>query len=256
MTGVGRYRLLPLALCLAFSAAFAAAQSPAADETGGDGEFAAQRARMVERIEDHARATSSRLLAPQISEPVLAAMGRLPRHEFVPPDIRDLAYLDRPLPIGYGQTISQPFIVALMSDLLVVAPGDKVLEVGTGSAYQAAVLAEMGVEVYTIEIIPQLGERAAQRLDRLGYGEVGTRVGDGYFGWPEQAPFDGIVVTAAAGHVPPPLVEQLKPGGVMVVPVGGRFMVQQLMLVAKDADGMVRTRQLLPVRFVPLTGDH
>ncbi|MEE8499094.1 MAG: protein-L-isoaspartate O-methyltransferase, partial [Kiloniellales bacterium] len=148
------------------------------------------------------------------------------------------------------------YIVALMTDLLEPAPGARLLEVGTGSGYQAAVLAELGLEVYTIEIVPELGEQAAARLKRLGYGTAATRVGDGYNGWPEGAPFDGIVVTAAAGHVPPPLIAQLKPGGRMVIPVGPAFMVQQLVLVTKAKDGTLRTRQLLPVRFVPLTGRH
>jgi protein-L-isoaspartate(D-aspartate) O-methyltransferase len=172
----------------------------------------------------------------------------------VPEALRALAYEDRPLPIGYGQTISQPYIVALMTDLLEPTAGDRVLEIGTGSGYQAAVLAELGLEVYSIEIVPELGDEAAARLDRLGYDKVATRVGDGYDGWPERAPFDGLVVTAAAGHVPPPLIEQLKPGGRMVIPVGEPFRVQRLVLITKAADGSLRSRQLLPVRFVPLTG--
>ena len=143
-----------------------------------------------------------------------------------------------------------------MTDLVDVATGDKVLEIGTGSGYQAAVLAEMGAEVFTIEIIKPLAAEAAKRLTALGYDRVKTRQGDGYYGWQEEAPFDAIVVTAAAGHVPPPLIRQLKPGGIMVIPVGSRFMVQQLVLVQKDDAGGITTRQLLPVRFVPLTGDH
>jgi protein-L-isoaspartate(D-aspartate) O-methyltransferase len=159
------------------------------------------------------------------------------------------------LPIGYGQTISQPYIVAIMTDLLKLEPDDRVLEIGTGSGYQAAVLAELVQQVYSIEIIGDLARRARAVLDRLGYEQVKTRVGDGYYGWQEEAPFDAIMVTAAADHVPPPLIKQLKPGGRMLIPVGSRFMTQQLVLVTKDEDG-ITTRLLLPVRFVPLTGEH
>jgi protein-L-isoaspartate(D-aspartate) O-methyltransferase len=187
---------------------------------------------------------------------VMEVMGKVPRHEFVPAIQRRNAYLNRPLPIGYGQTISQPYIVALMTDLIETRPDFRVLEIGTGSAYQAAVLAELVDEVYSIEVIEALGDSAAARLERLGYDNVETRVGDGYYGWKEVAPFDAILVTAAASHVPPPLVEQLKPGGRLVVPVGSRFMTQQLLFVEKAADGSVSTRQIMPVIFVPLTGKH
>ncbi len=242
----------------AFSLVFVALAATCAGSrpAGGAGEdaYAAARAAMVEVIRDHARRGYSRALGSEIVAPVLAAMARVPRHEFVPDDLRGAAYHDRPLPIGYGQTISQPYIVALMTDLLELAPGDVVFELGTGSGYQAAVLAELGVEVYTMEIVPELGRQAAARLRRLGYDNAVARVGDGYYGWEEHAPFDGVVVTAAASHVPPPLVRQLKPGGRMVIPVGPQFMVQQLVLVPKNDDGTVQTRQLLPVRFVPLTG--
>ncbi len=185
---------------------------------------------------------------------VIGAMLAVPRHEFVPSDLRGLAYSDRPLPIGEGQTISQPYIVALMTELLELRPGDTVLEVGTGSGYQAAVASHLADSVFTIEILPGLAEQAARRLRDLGYSDVVTREGDGYYGWPDRAPFDGIVVTAAAGHIPPPLVEQLEPGGRMVIPVGGQFQVQQLVLVEKRPDGSVTTRSLVPVRFVPLVG--
>ncbi len=189
------------------------------------------------------------------SEAVLEAMRRVPRPLFVPEAERDRAWEDRPLPIGHGQTISQPSVVALMTDLLDIRPGDRVLEIGTGSGYQAAVLAELGADVWSIEIVEPLAESARRRLESLGY-RVHLRHGDGYHGWPEAAPFDAIIVTAAASHVPPPLVAQLRPGGRMVIPVGGRFTLQYLMLVEKDADGGVTTRQLLPVIFVPLTGEH
>jgi protein-L-isoaspartate(D-aspartate) O-methyltransferase len=181
----------------------------------------------------------------------LAAMAAVPRHEFVPERYRNSAYGDSPLPIGLGQTISQPYIVAYMTEVLGSRPGMKVLEVGTGSGYQAAVLAEIGCEVYTVEIFEALATRAAEVHERLGY-VVNGRHADGHFGWPEAAPFDAVIVTAAAGYIPPALVEQLKPGGRMVIPVGSVYGVQNLILVTKDSEGEVRTRNLLPVRFVPM----
>jgi len=186
----------------------------------------------------------------------LRAMRTVPRHLFVPADLRSAAHGDFPLPIGRGQTISQPYIVAFMTAQLHLTPRSRVLEVGTGSGYQAAVLAEIAAEVYTIEIVAPLAEEAAARLRRLGYGRVHVRTGDGYNGWAGAAPFDAIIVTAAAGYVPPPLVEQLRPGGRMVIPVGEVGAVQELMLVEKAADGRTTTRTLIPVRFVPLTGRH
>lgn len=189
-------------------------------------------------------------------ERVLQALLDVERHEFVPDRLHSEAYANHPLPIGHGQTISQPYIVALMTDLAELDEGDVVLEVGTGSGYQAAVLAELAGQVYSIEIIEPLAEQAQQRLRRLGYENVTTRLGDGYFGWEEHAPFDAIVVTAAATHVPPPLIAQLKPGGRMVIPVGGRFTVQYLLLLEKTGAGEVLTRQITAVRFVPLTGKH
>ncbi len=184
---------------------------------------------------------------------VLKAMRRVPRHEFVPVEFLDQAYGDHPLPIGYGQTISQPYIVGYMSEQLGVKPGDRVLEIGTGSGYQAAVLAEMGLTVYSIEVIPELAEQAAARLKLLGYGDVQVRAGDGYFGWPEAAPFDAIVVTAAPDHVPQPLIEQLKPGGQMVIPIGPVGAVQTLWQFTVDQSGELLARNLGAVRFVPLT---
>ena len=182
----------------------------------------------------------------------LAAMRSVPRHEVVPTDLRSRAYGDSPLPIGYGQTISQPYIVAFMTELLEVGPGSKVLEVGTGSGYQAAVLAAIEVEVYTIEIFEVLATSARARLARLGYDNVTVRHGDGHFGWEEQAPFDAVIVTAAAGYIPPALTKQLRPGGRMVIPVGSVYGVQNLILVLKDEKGTLRTRSMLPVRFVPM----
>ncbi|MCX6349662.1 MAG: protein-L-isoaspartate(D-aspartate) O-methyltransferase [Candidatus Aureabacteria bacterium] len=188
-------------------------------------------------------------------ERVLAAMRRIPRHEFVPPRLIADAYEDHPLPIGDGQTISQPYIVAYMTQALRLKPGDRVLEVGTGSGYQAAILSEITEEVYTIEIIPELARTAEERLRRLGYGKVNVRAGDGYFGWPEAAPFDAIIVTAAPDKVPPKLVEQLKEGGRMLIPVGEERSAQELIRLTKR-NGKVETENLLPVRFVPLTGNH
>jgi len=218
--------------------------------------FAAARQAMLEEIAADVRLTSQSLDKEALDPRVLDVMGKVPRHELVPDELRDVAYENRPLPIGHGQTISQPYIVAIMTDLLKFEPGQRALEVGTGSGYQAAILGQLGGAVYTIEIIEDLGEQARRNLERLGFKNIEVRIGDGYYGWEEHAPFDAIVVTAAASHVPPPLIKQLKNGGRMVIPVGSRFMVQQLLLVEKDASGTVTTRQILPVRFVPLTGAH
>jgi protein-L-isoaspartate(D-aspartate) O-methyltransferase len=217
--------------------------------------WAETRAAMVRTIEAHAAMLPEAASANGLSANVLDIMGKVPRHEFVPEGIKRQAYADAPLPIGYGQTISQPFIVALMTHLIRASPESKVLEIGTGSGYQAAVLSPLVKTVCTIEIIARLGETAARRLVDLGYDNVQTKIGDGYFGWPECGPFDGILVTAAAGHVPPPLVAQLKPGGRMVIPVGSVFGPQFLTLVEKTGGGQITTRQLLPVRFVPLMRD-
>lgn len=215
-------------------------------------DYAALRADLVDEVRTYAGYAGD---AP-FSDEVLAALGRVERHLFVPPEQARYAYENRPLPIGHGQTISQPYIVALMTDLLEPDENDVVLEVGTGSGYQAAVLAELVDQVYSIEIIEALAVSARERLARLGYDNVTTKLGDGYYGWEEHAPFDSIIVTAAASHVPPPLIEQLKPGGRMVIPVGGRFMTQLLLLLEKGDDGEVVTRQIGAVRFVPLTGKH
>ena len=194
-------------------------------------------------------------LRPHIAdERVLRAIERVPREAFVPEDLREHAYDNTALGIGCGQTISQPLVVARMTELLALRPEDRVLDVGTGSGYQAAVLAGLVRLVHTIEIIPGLADTAARTFRDLGYANVVPHVGDGYYGVEEATPFDGIIVTAAAGHVPPPLVRQLRPGGRMVIPVGSLFAPQYLMLVEKDATGGVRTRQTLPVAFVPLTG--
>lgn len=189
-------------------------------------------------------------------ETVLRAMRETPRHEFVPVPLRDEAYADHPLPIGLDQTISQPYIVAAMTELAKPRPGDVVLEIGTGSGYQAAVLAGLVQHVYTIEILEELGLSARATLDRLGYTNVSVRIGDGYLGWPEAAPFDSILVTCGAERVPQPLWDQLKPGGCMVIPVGPTLNVQSLKLIEKTSDGARRERDIMPVRFVPLTGPH
>jgi protein-L-isoaspartate(D-aspartate) O-methyltransferase len=215
--------------------------------------WAAPRAAMISTIEAHAASLPDTVSGRGISPAVLDVMGKVPRHRFVPEQAQRQAYADMPLAIGHGQTISQPFIVALMSHLVGARPESTVLEIGTGSGYQAAVLSPLANTVCTIEIIPGLGENAARRLRDLGYHNVQTRIGDGYFGWPECGPFDGILVTAASGHVPPPLVQQLKPGGRLVIPVGTVFGPQFLTLVEKTMSGQIRSRQILPVRFVPLT---
>ena len=210
---------------------------------------AAERHRMVETIQNMALSIAGGVGG--LDARVLAALRSVPRHEFVPGDVSHLAYANHPLPIGLGQTISQPFIVALMTDLLHVKPGDRVLEIGTGSGYQAAVLSLLAREVYSIEIVEQLGKSAALTLSRLGHANVTTRIGDGYQGWEEHAPYDGIMVTAAPNHIPPALVTQLKPGGRLVIPVGEMF--QDLMVIVKAADGTTTSRRVVPVRFVPLT---
>jgi protein-L-isoaspartate(D-aspartate) O-methyltransferase len=215
--------------------------------------YARERARMLEDIATLTRETRLETGRAALSERVMAAIAKVPRHELVPPDQRRYAYQNRPLPIGHGQTISQPFIVALMTDVMELKPADKVLEIGTGSGYQAAVLAELAGVVYTIEIVEPLARAAAERLKSLGYRNVVTKTGDGYQGWAEHAPFDAIMVTAAPREVPQPLIDQLKPGGKLVVPVGGQQAGQSLLIVEKQPDGKIVRRNVLAVRFVPLT---
>lgn len=207
---------------------------------------------MLDAIRDDARRTAGHTGVAAIDERVMDALERVPREEFVPAPARLAAHLNRPLQIGHGQTISQPFIVALMTHLMATRPEHKVLEIGTGSGYQAAVLAELTASVYTVEIIPELAQSAAERLRGLGYANVDTRVGDGWHGWPEAAPFDSIMVTAVGEDVPEKLVRQLKPGGRLVLPVGTDW-EQSLAVVEKAADGGITMRHVLPVRFVPLT---
>jgi protein-L-isoaspartate(D-aspartate) O-methyltransferase len=211
---------------------------------------------MVNEIRQNAIATASHIGKSQFDPRILDVMASVPRHQFVPVLRKPFAYYNRPLPIGYGQTISQPYIVALMTDLIEPKSSDVVLEVGTGSGYQAAVLSRLVKAVYTIEIISPLSQQANERFAQLGYSNVHAKVADGFHGWEEIAPFDSIIVTAAGGLIPPPLIRQLKPGGRMAIPVGGPFTVQHLMLVEKDKEGEIVIRQILPVRFVPLTGVH
>jgi protein-L-isoaspartate(D-aspartate) O-methyltransferase len=222
-------------------------------ESNAQDRYAAERGRMVDEIALIARQTGAETGRPVFSDRVMTAMRKVPRHRFVPTMITPSAYDNRPLPIGEGQTISQPYIVALMTELLDPKPGDSVLEVGTGSGYQAAVLAEIVSKVYTIEIVEALGRQAAQTLSALGYRNVTTRIGDGYGGWKEHAPFHAILGTAPPGGVPAPLIDQLKPGGRLVIPVGGRFDVQDLLVIEKKPDGSTTARHTIPVRFVPLT---
>ena len=215
-------------------------------------DFDGQRARLVAEVDATYAATRLETGFAAMSPPVRAALGKVERHRFVPAGQQSLAYRNHPLPIGSGQTISQPYIVALSTDLVLPQAGQRVLEIGTGSGYQAAVLAEIVSTVYSVELLPALGKEAAQRLQSLGYANVEVRIGDGYQGWPEHAPFDAIVVTAAAPKVPEALVEQLKPGGRMVIPVGAAGGAQELLLLTKRADGGIERRSVLPVRFVPL----
>jgi protein-L-isoaspartate(D-aspartate) O-methyltransferase len=243
---------LPMILRRRLLAAGLAAPLGAACAAEGD-DYAAARQRMLAEVEmdmrDTARSTGRERLDPRVA----AAIGKVPRHRFVPPQLASRAYENRPLPIGHEQTISQPFIVALMTELVEPKATDRVLEIGTGSGYQAAVLAELVARVYTIEIVRPLGERAAAVLNALGYRNIETRIGDGYLGWPEAAPFDAIVVTAAPEQMPQPLVDQLAPNGRLIAPVGSRFGIQTLQLLRKDAQGRAVTRSVLEVRFVPLT---
>ena len=214
-----------------------------------------RRPRFEERKDERYAMVSNQIAGGVVkAKAVLDAMRNVPRHLFVPPGHQGKAYWDRPLPIGEGQTISQPYIVAYMTQVLMLKHGDTVLEIGTGSGYQAAVLSELTPRVYTVEIIEKLAKEASKRLDRLGYDTIKTMHGDGYYGWEKHEPFDAIIVTAAAGHVPPPLTKQLKSGGRLVIPLGDPFSTQWLVVVKKHEDGTFTSRILMPVRFVPMTG--
>lgn len=218
-----------------------------------DVDASAKRLRMVEDIKVMAAEVAGETGIAALDPRVLDRMADVPRHEFVPPEQKASAYRNRPLAIGHGQTISQPFVVALMTELLAVKEDHRVLEIGTGSGYQAAVLAGLARDVYTIEIVRPLAETAAAAFRRLGYANIHAWIGDGYRGWPEHGPYDGIMVTAAPDHIPPALIEQLKPGGRLVIPVGEIW--QELMVLTKNADGTTTSTTIVPVRFVPLTRD-
>ncbi len=243
--GVWSTGMVPSDAELAHAASQAEAAAPVAAPAAAEEDPYAERRR--EMVENQLRARDI------TDQRVLEVMARVPRHRFVPEDQRRRAYNDHPLPIGHGQTISQPYIVALMTQLAAPKPGDRALDVGTGSGYQAAVLAELCKEVFSIEIVEPLAEEAKKRLAELGYKNIQVRAGDGYRGWPEHAPFDVIIVAAAPNHVPQPLVDQLAPGGRLVLPVGGY--PQQLTLITKGADGTIRRRVIAPVLFVPMTGE-
>jgi protein-L-isoaspartate(D-aspartate) O-methyltransferase len=220
---------------------------------GSDYEVA--RRQMVNEVAADAAATSASTGRAAFSPRVMAALGKVERHRFVPAGLAPFAYRNRPLPIGEGQTISQPYIVALMTDLLDLAGGERVLEIGTGSGYQAAILAEMGARVFSVEILPALAAEARRRLTEAGYRDVALRVGDGWAGWPEAAPFDAIIVTAAPERIPQPLIDQLRPGGRLVIPVGPEGRGQDLLLAVKEPDGKLSRRRIIPVAFVPFTGE-
>jgi protein-L-isoaspartate(D-aspartate) O-methyltransferase len=229
---------------------------PLAARAFGQEPFAGEREHMLSDIDSMMRFTGDETGRTHLSPRIRQAIASVPRHRFVSAALQAFAYADWPLPIGAGQTISQPFIVALMTELLDTQPSDRVLEVGTGSGYQAAVLAECVARVFTIEIVRSLGERAAVLLAELGYRNIEVRVGDGYRGWPEAAPFDRIIVTAAPDHVPQPLIDQLRPGGRMVIPVGAQDQEQELLLITKAADGIAVAERKISVRFVPLTREQ
>jgi len=207
---------------------------------------------MLDEIEQEVRYTRQLLGKQALDSRVMDAMARVPRDAFVPADMQEVAFTNGPLPIGYGQTISQPYIVALMTDLLAPKAEHRVLEIGSGSGYQTAVLSLLCQSVYSLEIVPELSTRAQDKLGQLGYRNVQITYGDGYQGWPEHAPYDGIIVTAAAPYIPEALIQQLKPGGRLVIPVGMPHGSQQLMLVNKDKDGAIHSRNILAVAFVPM----
>ena len=214
--------------------------------------FKASRHQMVQEISNYARHTGTQTDRESLDARVMDAMSKVPRHRFVPFELQSFAYADTPLPIGCGKTISQPYMVALMTDLLRLEPHHTVLEVGTGLGYQAAILGELAKQVYSVEIIEELASEARKRLKKIGYANVKTMVSDGYYGWPKNAPFDAIIVTAAADLVPPSLINQLKPGSRMVIPTGASVDSQQLLLVEKSPKGRIETKEILPVRFTEL----
>ena len=245
------FAALVLAAAVTWAGAGAGIATPAADEAI---DYTAMRLGLVQRVARHASALAGETGIGALHPRVLGAMAEVPRHAFVPEPLRPVAYQDTALPFTHGQTISQPFMIALMIHLAEVDPGDVVFETGTGAGYPAALLAKLARRVYSVAFIAPLGERAAAILERLGYGNVAVRVGDGYNGWPERGPYDAIIVKAAVNHVPPPLAGQLKPGGRLVIPLGPPDGVQQLTVIEKDAAGRLRRTPVLPVRFLPMPG--
>ena len=235
---------------------FAMPACSAPEDAHDERDWKTMRSQMLEEIKDDYRRSAGWTGLRSPSAEVLAALDAVPRHAFVPADVRDAAYRNHPLPIGRGQTISQPFIVALMTDLLEIDSEARVLELGTGSGYQAAVLGELVQSVHTVEIVAVLAEQARERLATLGYDNVHVRAGDGVMGWPEHAPYDGVIVTAAGIEIPQALIDQLKPGGRLVMPVGAQHETQDLIVMTRGEDGSLTRRSTIPVRFVPITGDN
>jgi protein-L-isoaspartate(D-aspartate) O-methyltransferase len=248
-------RIFLVLICLVLPVA-ACAQAETAPKRGqpGPDDFAAMRAQLIETIRGQAQATARITGVERFDERVLAVMGAVPRHEFVPKPLRMLSYLDSPLPLGHDQNISQPFLIALMTHLAGVRKTDTVFETGTGAGYQAAILSRLARKVYSVEVVKPLARSAAERLKRFGYGNVEVKAGDGFYGWAEKGPFDAIIVKEAVQYIPPPLLNQLRPGGRLVVPIGPLDRSQVLKLVMKDAAGRLKHRDILPVRFAPLQG--
>lgn len=218
------------------------------------GDYKAMRMVLLDSIRGHTKATAIQTGVPEIDDNVMEVLAKIPRHEFVPEPLRKLAYLDIPLPLGHKQKISQPFLIALMTHIAKVRKTDVVFETGTGAGYQAAILAELAGAVYSVEVVRPLAQSAAERLKNMGFDKVQVKAGDGYYGWPEKGPFDVIIVKEAVHHIPPPLLNQMKPGGRMVVPVGPLDQGQMLKLVTKSESGVISQKDILPVRFAPLQG--
>jgi protein-L-isoaspartate(D-aspartate) O-methyltransferase len=248
-------RLVLTAVCILITlSASAVSQTRPQPEAIDLEDYPTMRALLMESIQAHTRASAPMTGIEAIDPAIMAVMAEIPRHEFVPAELRKLAYFDVPLPLGYGQKLSQPFLTALMTHLAEVGKDDVVFETGTDSGYQAAILSHLASKVYSVEVVEPLAEAAAERLGRLGYEKVEVKSGDGYYGWSEKGPFDVIIVKEALHHIPPPLLNQLKPGGRMVIPVGPLDQSQILKLVTKGQDGRINEQSILPVRFAPLQG--
>lgn len=249
-----RWALFTAVSFLVALSASATTETRPATETIDLDDYPKMRVLLMESIQAHTRASASMTGVEAIDPAVIKIMSEIPRHEFVPPELRKLAYFDMPLPLGYGQKLSQPFLTALMTHVAEVGKDDVVFETGTDSGYQAAILSRLARRVFSVEVVEPLAEAAAERLRRLGYTEIEVKAGDGYYGWKEKGPFDVIIVKEAIHHIPPPLLNQLKPGGRMVIPVGPLDQSQELKLVRKDEEGRISERTVLPVRFAPLQG--